>query len=294
MLITIDSPGFTYRVAKSIREAMPKLKIIHIVAPSVWVYKSDRALEYAKIYNHLLALLPFEPQYFIKVGLACSYIGHPILEQKFSLSKAILRKKCNIETRIICVTLGSRNSEIKRHAPIFCQALQIVAKTYQNIEVIFVLADQNHEHLIKDFLYDVTFNFQFSSDRLASFAIADIALAKSGTNTLEIAASRTPMIVAYKLNIISYFIIKCLIKVKYVSLLNIIAKKELIPELLQFECSAKNIATSLIDLLTNPDKAIVQVEESQKLLQELGLNSKQKPSIVAASIISNILYDANE
>ncbi len=276
LLITIDAPGFTYRVAKRVRTLLPKLKMIHIVAPSVWAYKEGRAVKYAKIYDCLFALLPFEPPYFTKVGLDCRYIGHPIMEQEFYSDKIALREEFKIDEneRVLCVTLGSRKGEILRHLSVFVSSIEEIFKSCNNLKVIFTLANPAHEAIIKPFLEDVKFNYLFSSERLKTYAVADVALAKSGTNTLEIAASGTPMIVAYKVNLISFFIIRLLIKIKYVTLINIIADKEIIPEFIQFNCRANLISNKLQELLFNSKKAYEQVIESQKILQQLGFKSK--------------------
>lgn len=291
MLITIDSPGFTYRIAKKVRRLKQDLKILHIVAPSVWAYKPGRALKYAKIYDHLFTLLPFEPPYFEKVGLKATYIGHPILEQEFNLDKILLRMKLGIsqESKIICVTPGSRKGEIKKHMPIFASALKIIAKQYKNLEVIFVLTTIEYEYLIKPFLENCNFNFKFSTDRLMSFAVANVALAKSGTNTLEIAAACTPMVVAYKINYFSFLIVKALIKIRYASLINIIAGKEIIPEFLQTNCQDQKIADAILELLSNPKTANEQTKQSQEILKEIGFKSSLKPSQIAANKILELL-----
>jgi lipid-A-disaccharide synthase len=294
LLITIDSPGFTYRVAKKIRRRNPNIKILHIVAPSVWAYKPSRAMKYAKIYDHLFTLLPFEPSYFQKLGLNTSYIGHPVLEQRFySDDKEQIRQELRISENatIITVTPGSRRSEIIMHMTIFCESLNIVAQKCGNLEVIFVLANSNYKDLIKSFLTNAKFNFSFSYDRLKSYGVADIALAKSGTNTVEIAASKTPMIVAYKLNIISYLLVKLFIKIKYISLINIITNKAIIPEYIQSNCNINNISSAIINLLWDPEKSQNQLDECQKALNELGFQSEQSPSFIAAQIIKQEFLD---
>ncbi|MGL4226763.1 MAG: palindromic element RPE3 domain-containing protein, partial [Rickettsia sp.] len=177
--------------------------------------------------------------------------------------------------RVLCVTLGSRKGEILRHLPVFISSIEEIFKSCKNLKVIFTLANPAHEVIIKPFLEDVKFNYLFSSERLKTYAVADIALAKSGTNTLEIAASGTPMIVAYKVNILSFFIIKLLIKIKYVTLINIIADNEIIPEFIQFNCRANLISNKLQELLFNSTKAYEQVIESQKILQQLGFESNR-------------------
>ncbi|WPY00888.1 Lipid-A-disaccharide synthase [Candidatus Trichorickettsia mobilis] len=293
ILITIDSPGFTYRVAQKVRAKMPYLKMLHIVAPSVWVYKPGRAKKYAKLYNHLLALLPFEPPYFEAVGLPCSYIGHPVTEQDFYSAKTELQAKENIPIppahKIICVTAGSRVGEIARHTPVFCQALNIVSKFYPDLQALFVINDPSHQTLITRLLTGANFDFKFSLDRLKSFALADVALAKSGTNTLEIAASSTPMIVAYKINIMSYVFIKLLIKIKYISLINIIPNQKILPEFIQSDCNPKSIANEIINILANPNVATQQLQASNQVLNILGFNSNNQPSMRAANIILELL-----
>lgn len=289
LLITIDSPGFTCRVAKAIRQSRPNLKIVHIVAPSVWAYKPGRALKYAKIYDYLLALLPFEPQFFEKVGLSCDYIGLPILEQEFyqDQDKQLLRSQLQLPsgTKIISVTAGSRESEIIRHMPAFCQALNIVSQTV-TLEVIFVIARDQHQDLIRRFLLTAKFNFRFSRQHLKEFARADVALAKSGISTLEIAASGTSMVVAYKLNILSFWWIKLLIKVRWASLINIVADCEILPEFIQSNCRPQLLAAALINLLLNPSLAQQQVTSSQSILSRLGFRSAQQPSKLAARLIA--------
>ncbi len=135
VLVTIDSPGFTLRVAKKIRRLAPKIKLVHVVAPSVWAYKENRAKKYAKIYDKLLTLFPFEVQYFTKYGLDTECIGHPILEQHFE--PKLLKSFYITDTKTICVTPGSRKNEIARHMPTIVNSLKQIAVRYK-IKVIFV------------------------------------------------------------------------------------------------------------------------------------------------------------
>lgn len=292
VLVTIDSPGFTYRVAERVRKLLPSLKIIHIVAPSVWAYKPNRVFKYAKVYNHLLALLPFEPKYFTKVGLNCTYIGHPIAEQSFYQDKQQLREefKINKAKKIIAVTVGSRIGEILRHAPIFIESLNIIAKHIPEMLVIFVLADTTHETLIKKFLSNADFSFIFSYDKLKIFALADAALAKSGTNTLEISASNTPLVIAYKLNPITFWIIKFMIKVKYASIINIVANEEIVPEFIQANCTPDKITACLHKFLTDSKTVSNQLQKSRHVLNTLGFNNNdKKPSVIAAETILSLI-----
>ena len=290
MVITIDSPGFTYRVAERIRAIAPHTKLVHIVAPSVWAYKPGRAKKYARIYDHLLTLLPFEPEYFVIEGLKSTFIGHPVLEQAFFKGSAGLRAEMKLEdnSKIIAVTPGSRKSEIRRHMPIIRMVFDKLSSTH-NIEVIFVQPNEYNIQEIQKFLVGVKFSYSFSKNRLKAFAVSDCALAKSGTNTLEITASGTPQIVGYKLNSLTFFLLKIMIKIRFASLINIIPNREIIPEYIQSEFNVENLVLALNDLLCDEGRAKSQVAEATKILKKTGLNSEKKPTIKAANIILDML-----
>ncbi len=286
IVITIDSPGFTYRVAKEIKKLTPHIKLIHIVAPSVWAYKPSRAKKYARVYDKLLTMLPFEPDYFIKEGLSSDFVGYFALEQKFYYNSTKLRKEFNIanDIKIIAITPGSRQGEIIRHMPIIRESLDKITSTH-NIKAIFIQPGENNIQLISKFLSGAKFNYIFSTDRLKAFAVSNCALAKSGTNTLEISASNTPMIIGYKLNPISFLLLRMMIKVKFASIVNIIAGREVIPEYIQSDFNVNNIVLALSELLSNPKKASSQLQQTTRILNSIGLNWQESPSQKAAKII---------
>ncbi|GAB4163128.1 MAG: lipid-A-disaccharide synthase [Rickettsiaceae bacterium] len=289
VLITIDSPGFTYRVAAKVRALAPHIKLVHMVAPSVWAYKPSRAQKYAKLYDHLFVLLPFEPQYFTVHGLPTTYIGHPVLEQEFYQDSKELRSKLGIKENIkaIAVTPGSRAGEIARHMPIIRKILDELSST-RDIKAIFIQPDEKHIQNILKYLSGARFDFSFSTKRLEAFAASDCALAKSGTNTLEIAASGTPMVIGYKLNPLTFFFLKMMLKVKYACLINIIADREVIPEYIQSDFSSENITTALSDLINSGKKSSSQVAQAKRVLSTMGLGTSQQPSEVAARKIIEI------
>lgn len=292
ILITIDSPGFTFRVAQKVRAINPKIKLVHIVAPSVWVYKPGRAKKYASLYDKMLTLLPFEPKFFEQEGLSSECIGHPVLEQKFYKKSVALKKEMQINdnSKVIAVTPGSRKAEILRHMAVIKEVFDELSKE-NKIKVIFVQPDETNIDLISSFLMDAKFDYSFSTDRLKAFAVSDCALAKSGTNTLEIAASSTPMIVGYKLHPLTFALLSMFIKVKYASLINIIPNREIIPEYIQSEFNAGNIFSALRDLLNNEEKRKTQVQKSKEVLKSIGFGASQKPSEIGAKIIADICYN---
>jgi lipid-A-disaccharide synthase len=294
VLVTIDSPGFTYRVAKIVKKTCPDMKMIHMVAPSVWAYKPGRAVKYAAIYDHILTLLPFEPPYFEAVGLAATFIGHPVFEQKFGGGDAF-RQRYGIspDAKVIVVTPGSRKGEIARHMPVFLGALDGAREKYPELVVVFVCASLGLDAMASEVLRDTRIKAEGgicvdNNERLEAYAAADVALAKSGTNTLEIAASLTPMIVGYKLNFFTFWLVKLMAKIKYASLINIMGGREIIPEFLQHKCTAQNLTAGLLKILDDPKIGQDQVAESMKALQEMGFGSKVSPSKEAARVIGGV------
>lgn len=287
LVITIDSPGFNFRVVEILRKEGFSGKIIHIVAPSVWAYKPKRALLVARLYDHLLTLLPFEPPYFTSHGLSADFIGHPIFEQNFNRDVLAFRKKYNIpsDAKLICVTPGSRSGEIKRHMEPFVGALKLLATKF-NIFVVFALSKKEDIDLVNSYLdKEIPNAIILGDERIDAYCAADIALAKSGTNTLEIAACGTPMVVAYKVNPISYLIIKYMALIKNICLINILLKNEVVPELIQQDCNSVSLANALGQYLSNDKLSEAQVLESYKALKMIGFESGSKASSKAAEII---------
>ncbi|MCE3254586.1 MAG: lipid-A-disaccharide synthase [Rickettsiaceae bacterium] len=290
MVITIDSPDFCFRVIKKLGKiSLPNSKIIktHLIAPSVWAYRPGRAKKIAKIYDLLLAILPFEPPYFEKHGLETLFIGHPITENNHEIS-GDFRKQNNIadDQLLICAMAGSRIGEVTRIFPEIIGGINILAQKYPNLVVAMpVIAKtkpiiESHLHLLnaKVILIDEDKKYEL-------FKAANLAIAKSGTNNLEIAIAKLPMITIYKLNPLTHSVLKRLIKIKFANLINLILNRELIPELLQDNCQAKKIAEIAEHLISNPQAAQNQVDEAQDVLKILGLGSSESPSQKAAKKI---------
>lgn len=234
-VITIDSPGFSFRVAKSIKKQL-KGKLIHYVAPTVWAYKPDRAKKIAKLYNHLLVILPFEPQYFLKEGLNTTFVGYPAIEDLSISNRSVFRKKYHLSSDdlLICLAPGSRKQEIHSLLPIF---LDSIVQLQKNIKRKVIVAIPTQEHLnasIQKYIPDsLKVILVEDEDKLHLFSSADLALSKSGTITTELAFYQLPTVVAHKINWLSYKLLKHIIKIQYVTIINLLAQKELIPELLQ-------------------------------------------------------------
>lgn len=287
MVITIDSPGFNFRVVKALRQKKLDAKFIHLVAPSVWAYNPGRAEKVAKYYDLLLTLLPFEPPLFTKYGMKAEYIGHPIFEQNFKRNTDKFESKYNIphDAEVICITPGSREGEIKRHMSIFTSALKLLQTKYK-IFALIPLSKEKDKDIVESIIGDqIPHQCVFSEEKLDAYSASDVAIAKSGTNVLEIMACDTPAIVAYKVNPISYFYIKLKAMIKHVSLVNIIANKAIIPEFIQNDCTPANLANAIVKYIENDRLADIEVTEAQKIMEQIGFRDKTKASKRAAQII---------
>ena len=287
-LITIDSPGFCFRVAKAVK-AKFKGKLIHYVAPTVWAYGLKRAKKIAKIYDYLLVILPFEPEYFIKEGLATTFVGHPAIEDLKIFSKEIFRKKFKLanDSLLLCLAPGSRKQEVQALLPVFLDAASRLSKLINQKIIIAIPAQEQLKQFIVSYSSELPIILVDEQDKQMLFSSADLALSKSGTITTELAFYKIPMVVAHKVNKFSYWLLKKMIKVAYVTIINLLAGKEIIPELLQDKCKAELIADELYRAIT-PGNKQEWTEEIENNLAKLQVD-QEIPSDIAARMILRLL-----
>ncbi len=293
MVITIDSPGFCFRIVKKLRKIGLKTKFVHYVAPTVWAYKPKRAEKCAKLFDHMLLLLPFEPPYFKKVGLDCTFVGHPVVCESKAGNAAEFRAKYEIadDVKIFCLLPGSRKGEVTSHMPIFAMALSLLSFCYPKLA--FVVSVPEHAlELLSPYLNNSPFRAIITSneqDKKNAMAASDFAFVKSGTVAFEVAMAHTPMLITYKMNAISVWLLKLMITTKYVNLINILLKKEAIPELLQEHATPMMLASCANTLLSNPDLQQKQQESIKEALDRLVPPGGQNPSDIAAKKILSLL-----
>lgn len=279
-VITIDSPDFCFRVVKKISGDFKK---VHLIAPSVWAYREGRAKKISKLYDLLLCILPFEPPYFEKYGLKTVFIGHPLFDEMIGSQN---EKEFDVAKPVIAITAGSRFSEVKKIFPEFIGAINILAPRYQGLQVMIPLVDKTRD-LVKEMAKElrVPYSFIEQGDKKLMYEKSDFALAKSGTNTIEFSLNNIPIIIAYKLNWLSYFLAKILIKIKYANLLNLVMNREIIPEMLQWKCSSNQIAEVLRAMIDDRKIAQKQINEAKVALKVMGAGSSENPSQKAAKEI---------
>ena len=298
IVITIDSPGFCFRVIKNIKRTKNS-KFVHYISPSVWAYKEKRVNFISKYYDLILSVLPFEAKYYKNLPIEYQYIGHPLTEDGWSAknNKDKTKELHNISTssKILGVMAGSRKNEIHTLLPIFVDSINRFLESNKKITVIFPAISKEISRLIK--LYVKKINcptkvinvFELNTkQRIELIKSFDAALVKSGTSSLELTFAKIPMIVAYKMHPMSYLILKYYFKIlkniKFASLTNIILEKEVIPEYIQDNCTVEKISNSIKHLF-NKSFAKKQTTEYLKVIQMLSNKDKMLPSTKAALAI---------
>lgn len=299
IIITIDSPDFSFRVMKKIKQLDidNKIKKVHLIAPSVWVHRKNRAQKIAKIYDLLLCILPFEPPYFEKYGLKTVFIGHPIFDKasiEYEFNQENFVNNYDVNSNIISFMCGSRKSEINNLLPAIMQSITLINNKYENF-TFKLLVTGDTKPLIIDYLN------KMDEQIIAKIEIIDenkkyeiikkskLVIAKSGTNLLEISAFNIPMIIIYKFNFLTNLVaifLQWKNKVKYVGLPNILANKSVIPELLLFKCNAENIFNKFDELINNDELLLQQIKENKNNINILKLPNNQAS---ADKIIQEIL-----
>jgi lipid-A-disaccharide synthase len=289
-LVTIDAPDFSFRVAR--RVAPLGIPRIHYVAPSVWAWRPGRAATVARFLDHLLALLPFEPPYFERVGLPCSFVGHPAVESGAGAGDGPgFRERHGIarDRRIVLMLPGSRMAEIQRLLPVFVAALRELRGVGIDFQVVTPLGPHLADHVRSKLAgsgLDALI-VEGDGEKFDAFAAADAALAKSGTVTLELALALVPSVIAYRVNGLSYAIARRLAVGRFVGLPNIILDRPLAPELLQDECTPDRLAAALSPLLGDGAARVAQIAGLAEIRSRLSLPGTT-PSRAAARIVLGV------
>jgi|TARA_B110000211_G_scaffold96054_1_gene112042 lipid-A-disaccharide synthase len=284
ILFTVDSPDFTLRVAERIKSKNPTIKTVHYVAPQVWVWREGRVKRIKKFIDHILLLFNFEKPYFEKEQVSCEFVGHPLLEKKID-DRIDINQFLGKNKALLSIFAGSRISEITVLMPILLNFIKLMNKKYNDITFVFH-ATKNHNELILSYIKNTDLNNceVISDDKIKAHLLKKsiFAVAKSGTVSLEISNAQIPSIILYKMNFINFLIIKMLIKIKYANIINIAAKEEVIPELLQSNCNPKNIYKVVSDFLDTPSKAQEQIEKTQAVLNKLKTEKSSSESACKA------------
>lgn len=295
VLITIDLPEFSFRVAKLVRQAS-SIPTVHYVAPTVWAWRPGRAKKISKYIDHVLALFPFEPPLMREAGMSCDFVGHPVVDDPIATRKEVEQFKSKFELGtgpiLLCLP-GSRHSEIKRLSPTFDATLQQVIGRRPEVNIVLPaavpVADQvktavqTWKH--KPVLIDPR---EYTPDQAirikkAAFKAADCAIAASGTVSLELAANQTPMVIAYDMNWLSRQIIGRMLRIDSVNLVNLVSESRAVPEFIGKACRPDRIAPALLELMENPDKQTIAMERA---MERLRVNANAPNNHAAQSVLN--------
>lgn len=291
MIVTIDSPGFALRLLQKIERS--GFKRVHYVAPQVWAWRAKRVKEFPGLWDRLLCLLPFEPAWFAQHGLEARFVGHPVLQSGVRLGNgARFRVRHNIapDAPVLILMPGSRRSEVPRLLPVYRKMLDILRTRYPDISPVIPVAPviapviralikkwPVQPHIVTDI-----------HDKHDAFAAAQCALTKSGTSTLELAMGNVPMAVTYRVNPLTATIARRLIKVPHVAMVNLLAGREIVPELLQENCTPQKLADVVSTLLSDPQMVARQREAFSSVLEQLA-PPQGTPADAAAAEIMDLL-----
>ena len=292
ILLTIDAPEFCFRVAKKIKSLNSNIPIVHYVAPSVWAWRSKRAKKITKFIDHLMALFPFEPNYFHDVGLSCEFVGHPIISENHVEDKIITEFKkeyCLKDQPIILCLPGSRKSEINRIMPVFGETLKKFSRALPNAKFILVSTPDVYEHS-KQYLEFMPPDIIFLSPekigmdkylefKKASFKLSNLALAASGTVSLELAANNVPMVIGYDMSSFSKLIIGLMLRTDTVTLVNLICGNRNIPECIGSNFNQENLFLEMVRVYSNNRCQITDFSTTMNLLG----NTETLPNVRAAN-----------
>ncbi len=288
LVITIDNQDFSARLAKRLK-ALNAIPHIHYVAPKVWAWRQSRVKKLKNLYTHLLTILPFEEEFFATAGLPATYVGHPA-----TTMLARYRHNSSPQNPTLALLPGSRESELKRHWPLFLQTARMLHRYVPNLSFVLALPDQQALNTCQQLAPWADADSIFTvmgEDRFKKLAYSTAALSKSGTNNLELALIGTPAVVAYRMNDLTYQLAKRLVKVPFISLPNLIlhysGRTAVYPELIQPEATPENLTAKLLPLVLGQAPAQQQQEQLNSFHKLMG--TPQPPAALASAVVSKYL-----
>ena len=291
VLVTIDAPDFSLRVAKRLRGR--GIPLVHYVAPSVWAWKPQRARKMAAYLDRVMTLLPFEPDYFERVGLAADFVGHPVLESgadKGDGSGFRLRHGIAAGAKVVCLLPGSRAGEIDRLVPVLRETAGLLDRAYSGL--VYIVPTVTHmADRVRAQVADwpqKPLVLTGEAEKYDAFAASNIAIAASGTVALELAMAGTPAVIVYRMNPLTAWIARKIVTVKYSNLVNILLDEEAVPELLLEDCRPERITKVATDLLNDGEVSERQRRRLHDAIAKLSRDGAS-PSIAAAQIVIDVI-----
>jgi lipid-A-disaccharide synthase len=289
VLVTIDSPGFALRVLKRLRkDGIPR---VHYVAPQVWAWREQRVRKFPGLWEKLLCLLPFETRFFAGHGVPATFVGHPVLESGAGSGDAAafrVHHGLDQSNTVVVLMPGSRGSEVSRLLPVFGKTVAALAAEVPGLIPVVPVASE-----VADRVRRATARWKPAPiivtetyDKHDAYAAASAALTKSGTSTLELALAGVPMAVTYRVNPVTAAIARRLIRVPHVAMVNLLAGRAVVPELLQQDCTPTRLTATLLSLLQDPRAADEQRGAFTAVVASLRAPSGTPSDAAAAEVLS--------
>ena len=292
VVVTIDSPDFMLRLLKAIEPL--RIRRAHYVAPQVWAWREGRVRHFRGRWDRLLCLLPFEPAFFARHGVSARFVGHPVLESGADQGNAARfrgQHAISSAARIVVLMPGSRSTEVRHLLPVYGKALALLSPRVPHLTPVLPVAAAVAtavRRAVADWPV-APLIVTHADEKHDAFAAAEAALTKSGTSTLELALAGVPMVVTYRVGRLNAVAARRLIQVPHVAMVNLLAGKELVPELLQERCTPDQLADALGALLTRPGVADEQVRGFKDVLASLR-PTEGRPSAAAARTVLELLH----
>ena len=282
LLLLIDNPGFNLRLAKFAKQQ--KVPVLFYISPQVWAWRQHRVKKIAQLVDHLAVIFPFEKEYYRDENIEVTFVGHPLM-QKISQAPTVDTAKTTLalstEAPIITLLPGSRSNEVNRLLPSMLDAMNILYESKKDLKIILAHAKTISKKQLDDILKHYSLPIKIVHDAYTAIQAADLVLTASGTATLETALLNKPMIVLYKVNMLTAILIKRMLKIPYISLCNIVAGKKVVSELLQQDVTANNIVKESLLILDDLDY-------QQKMKANLRTVEQKMGHINAADNVANI------
>jgi lipid-A-disaccharide synthase len=291
--VCIDSPDFTHRIARRLKRHAPQIRTVNYAAPQVWASRSYRARKMARYFDLVLALLPFEAPFFEAHGLRAVFVGNPVIERAAQMTGGdSLRIRLGIAPGATALVLlpGSRMNEVRLLLPRFRDATAIVRGAMADL--VCLLPTVPH---VRDYVRAQTRDWpaplhilENDQEKYAAFNTAEAALAASGTVTTELALAGTPMVVTYRLGALTYALARPFVRVRYITLANILLDRPAVPELIQRACTGPALAKAVLPLLCDKAARDRQKRDLAEAMVKLGKGGKP-PSLRAACALLDFL-----
>ena len=289
LLVLVDYPGFNLRLLKYVKTHL-NLKIIYYISPQIWAWKPKRIRLIQNYVDHMAVILPFEKDLYQKAQVPVSFVGHPLVNKVPSnINQTALQSTLNIPQgpRIVALLPGSRRNEVQHLMPVLKAMATILHQAQPNLHFVIPIAPSLNQQLIQAYLHDVSFSYSLiAGHAIDTMSCSDVVVVASGTASLECALLGKPMCIIYKAPWFTYYVATKLMRVKFLGLCNLLQNKMIVPEFLQYDCNAPELARAVTALLNHPPDAAYMITQLQQL--KLGLSQQQADQSIAQLIEQNL------